>query len=401
MGTRCWRVTKSVVTKLLVLVAVGAGPALPSTVVAANYIVTNIADTTGPFSVFGSPPALNNNGTAAFTAFLDAGGHGVFSGNGGPVTTIADINGPFSGLGNVPSINDSGTVAFNALLDNGGAGVFLGNGGPTTTIADRSGPLNGFVYIAINNSGTVAFQGQGDNALSQSGIFTGNGGPITTIANNSGPFGSFGGGGFGRPDINANGTVVFRADIDGNAGGGHGIFSGSGGPVNTIADISGVFSSIAHDPSINSGGTVAFTASLDAGGGGIFTMSGGMMATIADLSGPFAGFNFIPGINDGGTVAFRALLDAGGEGLFVGPDPVADKVIQTGDALFGSVLTSIFFDRGLNNNGAVAFSYTLANGVQGVAVASLVPEPSSAMLLAVGLLGTWSSKCRRHSCGTR
>jgi hypothetical protein len=279
--------------------------------------------------------------------------------------------------------------------------VFVGGGVPVTTIADRTGPLNGFIYTAINNGGTVAFQATGDNAVSQSGIFTGNGGLVTTIANNSGPFGNFGGGGFGRPDINSSGTVVFRASIDPNAGGGHGIYSGSGGPVATIADISGEFSSIPHDPSINAGGVVAFLANLDVGREGIFTVTNGVVATVVDDSGPFANFNFIPGINAAGQVAFRAALDAGGEGLFLGPDPVADKVIRTGDALFGSELTALDFERGLNDNGDVAFRYVLANGVGGIAVGRLVPEPSTAILLAIALLGVWKSRYRRHGCSVK
>src|SRR5690606_5770067 len=77
-------------------------------------------------------------------------------------------------------------------------------------------------------------------------------------------------------------------------------------------------------------------------------------------------------INDVGTVAFIAGLDAGGSGIFTGPDPVGDKVIQTGDPLFGSTLsflTSAIDPEALNNNGDIAFRYGLANGVQGVAVA--------------------------------
>jgi hypothetical protein len=370
--------------------------AAPSQAMAANYIFTNIADTTGPYSVIGSPPSLNNNGVAAFKAFLDGGGEGIYAGSGGKVLTIADVSGSFASLGSEPSINDSGVVAFNAELDNGGAGVFVGGAATLTPIADRTGPLNGFIYTAINNSGTVAFQATGDIAVSQSGIFTGNGGPITTIADNSGPFNRFGGGGFGRPDINASGTVAIRAVLDSGA---HGIYSGSGGPVATIADISGVFSSLSHDPSINAGGTIAFSGRLDAGPSGIFTVTNGVAATVVDDSGPFANFNFIPGINVAGLVAFRATLDAGGEGLFIGPDPVADKVIQTGDALFGSFLTSpIIFERGLNDNGDVVFRYVLANGVAGIAVGRLIPEPASLVLLLIGVaVGTQLRRRRFES----
>lgn len=55
----------------------------------------------------------------------------------------------------------------------------------------------------------------------------------------------------------------------------------------------------------------------------------------------------------------EADLDAGGSGIFTGPDPVADKVIQTGDTLDGSIITRLrFCDDGLNNSGQLAFQAT-------------------------------------------
>jgi hypothetical protein len=92
-----------------------------------------------------------------------------------------------------------------------------------------------------------------------------------------------------------------------------------------------------------------------------------------------------PDINDAGLVAFRATLDAGGAGIFTGPDAVNDRVIGTGDALFGSTVTDVFFARGLNEDGSLAFAYTLANGRQGVALA-VVPEPVALTLLATAAL---------------
>jgi hypothetical protein len=56
-----------------------------------------------------------------------------------PSSNIADIGGPFSFFGDL-ALNDLGTVAFLAGLDAGGDGIFTGSGGPTTTIADTSGP---------------------------------------------------------------------------------------------------------------------------------------------------------------------------------------------------------------------------------------------------------------------
>jgi hypothetical protein len=54
----------------------------------------------------------------------------------------------------IPDVNDSGTAAFRATLDAGGSGVFLGNGGPTTTVATTAGPYSIFhISPDINNSG--------------------------------------------------------------------------------------------------------------------------------------------------------------------------------------------------------------------------------------------------------
>jgi len=363
----------SPLTLLAVACPVVAGLALPA--LAANYTFTNIADTGGPFDSFGFLPSINTAGTVAFDATLDAGGEGIFIGSGGPTTTIIDNSGQFSFF-RPPTINSGGTVAFGAALDAGGEGIFTGSGGPTTTIADDSGQFAGFDTLSINSAGTVAFWARLDTP--NDGIFTGSGGSTTTIADRSGLFSQL----LPVPSINTGGTVAFFATLD---GGGNGIFTGSGGPTAAIADDSGPFDLFNESPSINTGGTVAFGATLDAGGQGIFTGSGGLTATIADDSGPFRGFDW-PSINTAGTVAFYATLDAGGHGVFTGDDAVGDKVIRTGEPLFGSTVTDVGFARGLNDNGDIAFYYQLANGTRGIAVARIIPEPASPTLLLAGLI---------------
>ena len=46
-----------------------------------------------------------------------------------------------------------------------------------------------------------------------------------------------------------------------------------------------------------------------------------------------------------------------------------------------------FATTGLNDDGDIAFRYILADGTKGVAVASVVPEPGSALLVTLGLAG--------------
>jgi len=110
----------------------------------------------------------------------------------------------------------------------------------------------------------------------------------------------------GLGGFNNAGTVVF----DGRLHGVPGIFTGSGGPVTTVYETNGSFSSF-FAATINDSGSVAFNASLDAGGEGIFTGNGGLVTTIAD-TGDGLSFFSAPSINNSGTVAFSAFDSAGG-----------------------------------------------------------------------------------------
>jgi hypothetical protein len=98
------------------------------------------------------------------------------------------------------------------------------------------------------------------------------------------------------------------------------------------------------------------------------------LTKVADTSGQFAGFLGRPTINSAGTVAFAAFFDSGGSGIYTGDDFIADKVVEPGDVLFGSTVQNIGSDAAINDDGSIAFRYTLANGVSGIAVAS--PSPS-------------------------
>jgi hypothetical protein len=217
---------------------------------------------------------------------------------------------------------------------------------------------------------------------------------FTPITSNSGPFALF----TTNPSINNSGEAAFQNILDTSASG---AFKGSGGAT-TITDTSGMFSLIGANPSINGAGVATFQANLAAGGRGIFAGSGGAITTIADTSGPFSGLGISPSINNLGAVAFFAFLDAGGTGLFTGPDLVANKVIQTGDALDGSTVTALgFFRRGLNDNGQLAFHAVLADGRQGIYRADplpvqVVPAPPALLLAVVGAAGLVGCRCCRR-----
>jgi hypothetical protein len=321
-----------------------------------SYQFTDIADSSGPIS-FLAGLSINSAGTVAFTAGLDAGGFGIFTSASGPIATIVDSSGPFSGFG-LPSINSTGTVAFRAFLDAGGSGIFTSAG---ATIATSGGQFSGFGDPLVNSAGTAVFRA--DLGPGQFGIFTGSGGPTVTIASTSD----------GSPSINSAGTVAFSAGLP---AGGSGIFTSAGGSIATIAT-SGPFGGIGFTR-INSAGTVAFSGSLDGGSYGIFTSAGGPITTIATTGGPF---DFLGdySINSAGTVAFSAGLHAGGTGIFTGGDPVNDLVIRTGDALFGSTVSTVTgfvsSSEGLNDAGQLAFIAYLADGRSVIVRADPITTP--------------------------
>jgi hypothetical protein len=103
----------------------------------------------------------------AFQAQRGTGERGVFTGAGGPISTIADSSGPLASFGD-PSINNAGTVAFFATLDAGGQGIFTGADPGASKIIATGYPLFGStvtrldlfglrIQPGLNDGGSVAF----------------------------------------------------------------------------------------------------------------------------------------------------------------------------------------------------------------------------------------------------
>jgi hypothetical protein len=359
-------------------IALGAMLSAAHAQAAPQYTFTKVADSAedgfDPFSFECS--AINNRGDIAFRTARPArdGGpviQGIYraNANGKKLTTIAEFGGPghgFDFLGQIPSINDQGQVSFAVsqfserdFVET--QSVMLGSGKKPTTIATTAGDFQRFGFEpSVNNSGVVAFKAQLDNF--DQGLFSGQDGKranITThyLSSNS-QFSEFGT--LSRPSINNLGDIAFEESVD---SGGSGIFVTQGGGFETIAE---------PDPNVNVGrpnlndsGTVAFHRFFnDRAGEELVSGDGGPLTVIADTNGPFQSFGFYfgfvpPALNNNGDVAFLAELDTGGSGIFVGPDPVGDRVIGTGDMLDGSTITNLrFCDEGLNDSGQLAFQAT-------------------------------------------
>jgi hypothetical protein len=341
------------------------------------YTFTKVADSArdgfSPFSFECS--AINDRGDIAFrTARVPRRGsqlvQGIYradAGGKGGLTTIAEFGDGFDFLGQIPSINDLGSVAF-AVRDfsprdfTETQSIMRGDGKKPVTIASTADGFDHFGFEpTVNDSAVVAFKGQLTNF--DQGLFSGVGGrgsSLTThyLASTS-QFSESGN--LSRPSINNLGQIGFEEQVDDVFA--SGIFVTEGDGFRTIATPDP--NVIVGRPNLNDSGTAAFHRFFnDRPGEELVMGNGGPLTTIADTSGPFQSFGFFlgfvpPALNDNGDVAFLADLDAGGSGIFVGPDPVADRVIQTGDTLDGSTIKSLrFCDDGLNDAGQLVFQAT-------------------------------------------
>jgi hypothetical protein len=128
----------------------------------------------------------------------------------------------------------------------------------------------------------------------------------------------------------------------------------------------------------------------------------GNVRTVADTSGPYI-FLRSPSINNNGDVVFIGQTANDSMGLYTGADPVADKVIESGDRLFG--LRAAAFDAyadSINDSGVVAFTYQSFTGDgprTGVAVARPVPEPGGLAVMALGAVMLLRRRARGRRAG--
>jgi hypothetical protein len=266
-------------------------------------------DTDGAtYDAFG-PVVLNLAGEAAFTATLTQGGAvdatndlGMWSEGTGALALIQRRGSPAVGTAATwdaaiapPSFNDAGQVAFLAFTNGGPIGIWSEGSGALASAAvtgtQAGGAPAGQNYAAslsepsFNDAGQVAFHG----TLSGAGVTLSNdravwvGGPVGPLA---------------------------LAAREGQAA------PGAGGA--TFTDFEGTL--------LDSGGDVAFRATLSDGGSGIWAGPAGAVqlaardgSAAAGTTGQFA--NFIAGdFNDLGQVAFEAGLEVGVGGVTASDD---------------------------------------------------------------------------------
>jgi hypothetical protein len=387
-------------------------PVRPAQAQVNGYTFTNVADTTGELGGFFIAPTINDLGTCAFLAYVKNGPVGIFTGDGSaPPVTIADTDGPAFTFGTQsPPINNSGAVAYWAWNDDGGEGIYCGNAyyaADRWTIADNmtQGDIAsfemGYSYLSLNEAGSVAFSA---TLLSgRSRVMVGDGGTIQqmTVPSSTELF--------EHPTMSNSGWVAFResaAWVDLNPCRIN-IIDPMNPPFYDLYSLLTEWTYWAYSPdspfvsygppAINNANTTALTYTLTSGIAGILTSDfvpnvpawfSYSHTYVVDSTGPFQSFGAVS-INDLDTIVFWASLDvvwtspnSGGHGIYVGSKAapgVTAPVIQTGDALFDSTVTSVRFSRdGLNNVGQVAFQYRLANGRRGIAVATpevVTPEP--------------------------
>ena len=344
---------------------------------AARYTILPIADNTGPLASFSAAyPAINANGTVTFRATLKAGGEGLYTGNGGSLATVVrTTDGVITGFnGRGLGINDKGVVAFTANTVAGSKAVYVAAPGakPVKLVDSATDErfTDSLIDPAINEAGTVAFPAVGGG---QGGYYSvSSNGQITELY--------LGGNNVNLDPCSLNDAGQLAAVVTSGSGAQRVIRAGPGADaVSTIVETGSQFNSFSDSRGntldIDAGGRVLFHAALTGGGGGLYIATSASLIPVAQTAGsPYSLFTSAVYGRSGGII-FGGDLRSGGGGAFDGSAGADSQIIP--NPLLGSNLTAFGgVARGVANaSGQVAFTYELANGRKGVAVAIPIVKP--------------------------
>src|SRR5579863_1646744 len=334
------------VTRVGVLVLIGflAVPTLFGTTYTYTKITDDAPGSTLGLASFLGPFLINNSGAVAFTASSSAVGEaGIYTGSASGINTVyvggLTVGSPvvFAATG----FNDSGTVVY--LTEARAVYTATAGGTPFMVSAPTSSGHSG-IFAGINNAGTVAYGADVTNTSILTRTGTAN--AQTLVSATALP----GSNALAAPSltglaINNSGTVaLYASQVASGASCRCGIYTaGPGAPPTPVAPLQDNLSASVV-PQLNDNGAVAFLGTYQ-GVKGVFVASNGQIAAAVDLGTQVVslGSAINVSINSKGEIAYWAKFGISPfvEGIFTGPDKVADKVIGTGDPLFGSVVSGI------------------------------------------------------------
>ena len=394
-------------------------------IVDTNTLVPGHSETLSSLGV----PAVDG-GAAAFTG-MSPSGTGIFSGSGDALATLVDLGASIpGGTGDFEYLSDpsfeGGEVAFTGGISIATRGVYKTVAGEVSLVADLNTQVPGMPATfdgfgrgwlpvpASLDAGSVAFVGVRASTEGQvfMGIYTDVGGTLNVVVEAEPE-------GYGGPLHYIESNPSFDAGHVA-ALAGYGLTDGFG----IFSDLDGSFESlyVFHDPVPNSpnglytnrppslsDGSVAFRGTQDAAPGpgwSIYTDAGGSLRVVTDESMPVPGGagTFLlrsdeagDPVIDAGNVAFLASDSVTGEkGLFVEFERTLLRVIDTSDELDGKPILDLQFGPEGLGGANVAFVAEFEDGSSGVFMTT-VPEPSTVLLLALGLAGLAGIRRRQVS----
>jgi hypothetical protein len=386
---------------------------------------TAIPQGTGNFTGFGFP-AINGN-YIAFDGQGANGQDGIYAwSQGGGLQRVTDNNGTGFSTFLPPAVDSNGRAAFQG--DTSGIYTGVGGGSSVTTIASASSVVPGnpgasFFFSALDSrpasidKGVVAFEAWSRTSTNvNQGIYTGpsTGGPLSLVADRS-TFLPFGNGTtqmifFNGPAIN-NGQIMFNATT-GSISQLSGVYAVINGSIVRVIDSTqnlpgtNIKFSLSEGPGITpgaiAGGRVAFWDNE-----GYYGMNkDGTLTPLATTNDSPPGSNqkfvdaFGLGLNADGSFLFTGQT-ASGFGVYYSPSFKSGdytRLIGDGDQLDGKTILEVqTLPYSLSGNDFV-IDVTFTDRSQGIFEGSFgaqaIPEPSSIVLLLVGVGAVFAHRFR-------